>query len=306
MTDVHDRFVKAALSDARMTAALLQAALPRQVAEKLAVVSWVPAAGESVDRALANRRADLVFSGETSDGPLLLHIEHQSRPDPYLALRMGIYQWRLWDAWLRSQQPLPAPAIVSLVLYNGTRLWQRPTLDETCNVPSGVAHTRVGFTLHEVGDLYRSERVTDPLLRVALHALWAGVRSSLPLIDSIAPSLDALAERPSDSNDLHVVEALVRYLCSVRPHEGDSLVTRLLARLPTPYQDMAETTLEYIERQAEARGEARGRARGIDLGARQAYQELARRLLAQGFSTASVAETMGLTTDELEALLLEE
>lgn len=303
MTDVHDRFFKAAFSDVRMLRALLHAVLPSAVAEHLAGVSWVAAPTESVDRALANRRADLVVSGELSTGPVLVHLEHQSSPDPFLAVRIHVYQARLWDTWLRSKQRLPAPAIVSLVLYNGSRPWDPPTLEETCNAQPGTIHTRVGYGFHEVGEVYRSQRVSDPLLRVVLHALWLGPRGALPLMESLTPSLRSLAERPSDSNDLHVVESLVRYLCSVRPHDSDALISQLLARLPNPYQAMAETTLEYIERTAEARGEARGQARGeaagLQLGAQRAYREVARRLLQRGVPVEAVAEATGLSLQEL-------
>src|SRR5690606_26332622 len=55
----------------------------------------------------------------------LLHIEHQSRPDNDMALRMMSYRALLYESLRRAAyKRKPLPALIPVVLYSGTRRWK--------------------------------------------------------------------------------------------------------------------------------------------------------------------------------------
>lgn len=81
-------------------------------------------------------RSDLVFSVQGPNRrPLLLyvHLEHQRRHEPLMALRMLAYETRIWHGWCELETrrsgtpPRHLPPVVALVVYNGPAPWTAPT-----------------------------------------------------------------------------------------------------------------------------------------------------------------------------------
>jgi hypothetical protein len=78
------------------------------------------------------RDADLVWRIPRRDGGdayVMLLLEFQSTPDPWMALRMLVYAGLLWQQLVREQRLMPdgrLPPIVPIVLYNGDPRWRAP------------------------------------------------------------------------------------------------------------------------------------------------------------------------------------
>jgi hypothetical protein len=70
-------------------------------------------------------------------------LEHQSRPDPEMGLRLFLYMGQLWDTQRRAWRDASAPSrerwldpVVSLVLYTGAAPWSTPIgLDNLMSLP---------------------------------------------------------------------------------------------------------------------------------------------------------------------------
>ncbi len=78
------------------------------------------------------READLVWRIPRRDGGdayVMLLLEFQSTPDPWMALRMLVYAGLLWQQLVREQRLMPdgrLPPILPIVLYNGEPRWRAP------------------------------------------------------------------------------------------------------------------------------------------------------------------------------------
>ena len=97
--------------------------------------------GSFVDSHYRHTESDLLFSAKLagSDSLLYLLFEHQTTPDPALALRLLRYMVRIWEAWLK-QHPAPArlPVILPIVLAQNAEVWElSPRFASLLDLPAG-------------------------------------------------------------------------------------------------------------------------------------------------------------------------
>jgi hypothetical protein len=90
---------------------------------------------------LQKQESDLIFrvpflsDGAEPDSAVWVYVllEHQSRPDPEMGLRLFLYMGQLWDTQRRAWRDANVPAeerrlhpVLSVVLYTGTARWNTP------------------------------------------------------------------------------------------------------------------------------------------------------------------------------------
>ncbi len=131
MSGPHDLFARYTFSHPERAAAELRAALPAHVVSE---VDWESLRGEPgsiVDPELKETESDLLFTARLRTGdPVLLYVllEHQSKVDPWMALRMLRYVVRLLERW-RQEHPdsTVLPPVIPLVMYHGPQgAWAAP------------------------------------------------------------------------------------------------------------------------------------------------------------------------------------
>jgi len=125
----HDALFKATFSQVEHAAAALRAILPPAVLARLDLKALALCPGSFVDRALANRHTDLLFSTLLADRPALIYVllEHQSTPHPRMPLRLLGYMLRIWEAWLADHPDAPRlPPILPVVLHHSESGWRSP------------------------------------------------------------------------------------------------------------------------------------------------------------------------------------
>ncbi len=109
---------------------LLHALLPPPLLEQLDLEQALPLSPAYVGPALQIRQGDLAWSvppRSSNELALLVGIEHQSRPDRHMPLRIGTYRHLQLEAFVQQHSadvPLPLPMM--LVLYSGKQLWNVP------------------------------------------------------------------------------------------------------------------------------------------------------------------------------------
>ena len=87
---------------------------------------------KSLTGQLVRRDADVIYKLPFLDGNLCylaLFLEFQSRPDPFMALRISTYKHLFWENCVKMKQLSPngkLPPVFGLVLYNGRRRWNCP------------------------------------------------------------------------------------------------------------------------------------------------------------------------------------
>ncbi len=141
----HDLLVRNILADTDLAANLLQTYLPPEWGTILEWDNLKRESGETVATGLSTLVGDLRYStrfkksGEALE--VFIFLEHQSRVDPFMSLRMLGYVCAAY------QQQLPAlkkgerfPYPLAVVLYHGKKPWKKiPPMRELIAIPPGVA-----------------------------------------------------------------------------------------------------------------------------------------------------------------------
>ncbi|HYO73197.1 MAG TPA: Rpn family recombination-promoting nuclease/putative transposase [Archangium sp.] len=226
MSGPHDRFIRYVLEHPERAAALLSTLLPPGFTAR---VEWSTLRSQSttiVDTAIRESRSDLLFSvrlrGSSQRAFILL--EHQSRVEGHMAVRMRQYVSRLLDGWERQHRhSRPPPLILPVVLYHGPRgPWTAPLrVEELLEVPLEEAR-REGWLKHQLRLEYvlydlmtRSERelktlACPPLVKLALVLLR--LKNTRELNGRLMQQVDLFREVHMSPEGERELEAVVYYL----------------------------------------------------------------------------------------------
>jgi hypothetical protein len=172
MSGPHDLFARFTFGHPERAAAELRAVLPAHVVSEVDWASLRREPGSVVDPELRETESDLLFTARLRTGrSLLLYVllEHQSRVDRWMALRMLRYVVRQVERW-RQEHPKSErlPLIIPLVMYHGPEgEWTAPRRVEEL------------FDLPEEGEQRERWRALVPRFEYLLDDLTAGREEAL-------------------------------------------------------------------------------------------------------------------------------
>lgn len=270
-TSPHDHLVRHTLAIPENAAVVLQSVLPPKLLSRLDLTTLRREPGTFVD-ASDEARTDLLFSVRLDGRQVLLYllIEHQSRPDPSMPLRMYVYFGRVWSALWGDGRREPLPIIVPVVLHHGPEGWTAPRslgamLDWADWDPGAralVARWVPDFELL-IDDLARVPetallaRAGAPLGRVVVWVLRATrVGFDPTLLSRWARELDAAEASGAREAFLHVVQYLVG------TDEGSALVEALEATLSGRVREVVMGLQKRWLDQGREEGREEGRKKG--------------------------------------------
>src|ERR671925_2436542 len=145
----HDSLFRFVFGKPVHAASELRAVLPPPLADRLDLASLRPVNGSFVDEELKNRHCDVLMRTRLDGRQAFVYlvIEHQSRPDRMMPLRMLRYLLRIWDRYLKEHPTASRlPMIVPLVVYQGSRQWTHPVeLSELLDVDPETARLAGDF-----------------------------------------------------------------------------------------------------------------------------------------------------------------
>ena len=127
---LHDENYKRLFAFPLMVEHLLRALEVRDALGEVDFATLGKLSTEYVSDELLKRHGDTVWRVRLRDRwiYLLVMLEFQSRDDPWMALRILTYTGLLYDELVRNGAPEVAggrlPAVLPVVLYNGTNAWQ--------------------------------------------------------------------------------------------------------------------------------------------------------------------------------------
>ncbi len=127
----HDASGKAFFSNPDMVASLLRDFAPRALAEELDFATLERCSGAYITDDLRERRSDVVWRVRWKDGWFYVYIllELQSRPDPWMPVRILAYTALLWQELIKTRAVKDGerlPPVFPIVLYNGSTPWIAP------------------------------------------------------------------------------------------------------------------------------------------------------------------------------------
>ncbi|MGI5216840.1 Rpn family recombination-promoting nuclease/putative transposase [Nocardia sp. CA-290969] len=271
----HDALFRYVMSRSVDVAGELRAVLPAALVARVDWDSLALEPGSYVSTGLRSRYSDVLFRARIDgrNSYIYLLVEHQSRPDRFMPLRMMEYVIRIWDRFLEDNPKAKLlPAVVPVVVHNSPvgRHWNTPTeLVELIDVPAGLESA--------LGDhLPRLRLILDDLSRVDIKALRAREltpaarvmlvvqkvapgnpnlgRDLLPLVDD----LHALVAEPNGLDDLRCV---VTYIFLVG-ETGEDELGPVIDELGPRAKEVIVTTAERLQAEGRAKGRVEGRVEG--------------------------------------------
>ena len=267
----HDHLFRSVFRDESEAAALLRAHLPGPVA---CAVRWSSLARQDVtfiDDRLRDSESDLLFAirRKTDGAPAWLYVllEHQSKPDPWLRLRLLKYSVRIWERD-RRQHPddKHLRPIVPLVLYQGRYRWREPAEFSALFAEAVRAWPGVPRYAHLLIDQtgVAPEQLRGELHGLsAQHALLSAYRKSWPILQRLVPLLAELgrAGRVEDVRQIVVYIATTtrekkrwqRFADAVRRQVpgGEELMNEATAEMLQIYREVKE---QEVRQEGELRG----------------------------------------------------
>ncbi|WP_310399603.1 Rpn family recombination-promoting nuclease/putative transposase [Nocardia kruczakiae] len=282
----HDAYFRRVLSRPADAACELRAALPAAVTDRIDWDTLRLQSGSFVSADLRSRYSDLLYrirlDGHTAY--IYLLIEHQSRSDHFMALRILEYLVGIWNQH-RSQHPeaRTLPAVIPLVVHSNHtgRPWKAPTevadlidLDPSAREALQPHLPRLRFLLDDVAALdlpalLRRDLTPATRVMLALHKMAPNNIDLGTDIISLIDDLRALLFGPEGKSQF---QAVIAYMMTVSDISEVDLLP-LVDQLGPPAKEAIVTTAERLRAEGEARGEARGRAEGEARGRAEALIE---------------------------------
>jgi len=192
----HDTGYKKLFSHPEMVEDLLRGFVQEDWVQELDFSTLTRDFNSYVTDELRERHDDMIWRVRFRDRWLYVYLllEFQSRPDPWMAVRMLVYVGLLYQDFLnsRTSRPENLPAVLPIVLYNGATRWTEAVnlADLLPSMPAGLMAYQPGlryllldegaFTEEDLGGthnlaaaLFRLENSREPedLRRVLAHLI---------------------------------------------------------------------------------------------------------------------------------------
>lgn len=273
----------------------MQHYLPKDIRQALDLDSLALEHDSFIDSSLQEAISDLVFSCKLAGQPayLAMLIEHQSRPDPHMPVRIGHYLFSLLVKQLKQHPSEPLPPVYAMVFYHGQ---QTPypfslKLADCFNDPLGLMKNlfQKPLPLVDINQLDDAELKQQKWIGIVTRALKK-IRQ-----DDLGPDLlewleDCAKLTNHDPQWSFFVRSLIYYAMNTGSVADQEQLLEESRRLPKPIGDLFMTIAEQLEARGEAKGEAKGR------------KATAVNLLNEGAEPEFVARVTGLTVEEVKAL----
>ncbi|MEJ2415400.1 MAG: Rpn family recombination-promoting nuclease/putative transposase [Exilibacterium sp.] len=294
----HDSFFHAAMEHPPVAIDFLNHHLPEKIRQGLDVESLRLLPTTYVDTNLRNRFSDVVFHCKLADKPAYIGIlvEHQSKPDKLLQLRVMQYLFGLLNSINRRQPGQLLPAVYTLVFYHGKETPYPYSLnlldcfDDPLNIMDDVFQRPL--SLIDVNQLSDEE---------LLQQKWVGPVSMKHIrAENITPYamaiFEALTRWPLDHPEtVELLKLLLNYLFNVgNISDVDAFIEVDMNRLSGPIRSEVMTIAEKLREKGMQEGERKGEQKGLE--------KAALMMLREGVEMAFIAKVTSLSVADIERL----
>jgi hypothetical protein len=311
----HDALFRRIFSNPAHAAEAVRAILPPQVAAHFDWNSFEADHASVVSEGFEQRHGDLHFRARLVDGRqafVRLVFEHQSTVDRWMSWRMTeMIHALLRDARQRRPETRYLPAVLPVLLYQGSRPWTAPTSLLELTDLSDEARRDLGPYLLSLRYVLDDLRVVE-VGEIDVRALSPVPRLTLGIMKHYQ-SGTVIAFLHDHAEDVRVLYAnehsriwlalLVEYTGKVNPHTSQEALMALVADLVGEDIEQTMQTLEQLLRpEVFEKGVEKGIEKGIEKGVVKGQRELLLRLLVRRFGALPESVTQriaGASTDDL-------
>ncbi|WP_216908318.1 Rpn family recombination-promoting nuclease/putative transposase [Nocardia noduli] len=268
----HDAYFRRVLSVPANAACEIRDTIPKTLIDRIDWDNMELQPVSFVSDQLDSRFSDILYRTRLDGHPAYIYllVEHQSRSDRFMALRIMEYLVNIWNQHRhRYPDQDTLPAVLPLVVHsNGTgRRWNAPTelselidLDPAARAALDPYLPRLRFLLDDVAaldlpTLLARDLTSATRVMLALHKI--APRNTDPRSDilKLIDDLRILASGPNGVAELQVVMTYILLVGDFTEADFDLLIDRLGPRA----KEALMTTAERLR----AEGEARGRAKTL-------------------------------------------
>lgn len=130
-TNVHDKFIRAILSDKSIAEAYFRRCLPPAIERQLDFSTLIRESCTYISSQLRETMSDIVYGCEIKNKKekvkISLLIEHKSYPEKYTPVQIGSYIFSALHEQVKLRQPLRV--VIPVLLYHGKGKWKYYTLN---------------------------------------------------------------------------------------------------------------------------------------------------------------------------------
>ena len=297
----HDSFFKAVMKQPPVYREFFEEFLPNEIAAKIDMATVVPAKDHFVSEHLKQLYSDCLFTAQLAKKPVFLYVlvEHQRKPDRFMALRFLGYLQAIWDLHLtKHPKTKKLPLILPFLLYNGEKPYPFSLdLVSLINAPENW----VAPVIQARATLIDLNTFADVTLKRRLH-LGVLTLAMKHILDDLSP-MELLAfhlkNLPNKARINRLWHVVLKYYFEVREDLDPTQVASMASQhLTAKEAEAVMTTAERLRKEGRAEGMAEGMARGEKLSA----VNIARNLLKAGMEPEFVARNTSLSLQEVTKL----
>ena len=256
-----------------------------------------------IDGTLSTSFADKVYRVKFNNealGYAYFLVEHQSRPDKWMALRSLKYKCGIMLNHVRMHGGDKLPVVIPMVLYNG-KIPYNYNLDIL-----GLFHvdskTAKQFFFNPIQLINVKEISDDVLCNKGIHGPMEYVMKHaydpdiLLCLEKIMPNLHKLEE----FDDGIYLSSLLKYVMTVGNIEDvDAFMGFIQMGFSKQVVEEMMTILQQVMQQGMLKGEAQGMLKGKD----QLQSEVIQSMLKEGYNFESIAKVMHLDAIKIQAII---
>jgi hypothetical protein len=303
----HDAIFKWGFESPADAAALLRELVPAAVRDAIVWKTLDRERGSFVDRMLADRHNDLLFSARLRAGQprrIFFLLEHQSTGDRDMPRRMLSYQSRIWDRFCNDRPAPKLPPVLAVLVSNvrGGWTWARSFEElfdpDVLALPGLVPLVpRVSMLTLDLAHQSDAALTARSLAAVQKLVLWLlrDARDPARLLASFDIWIPALLELNRNPSGREKLAVLIEYIVRVVDRVTWDIVHAKIDALGASARELTMTIAEQWQAEGRAEGRAKGRAEG--------RLDTLRRLLVLKFGALDVASEARLQAASPKAVV---
>jgi predicted transposase/invertase (TIGR01784 family) len=309
----HDRFFRGIMQQQQVSQEFFQAFLPGTLRKHTVLESIRATSSSFIEPELREQINDLLFECQFKqddkilDGYIYLLIEHQSRPEKFLPLRVFRYVLAALDKHSKMHPDKPLPPIYPMVFYQGEKTPYPYSMDllELFDDPLSLMK-QVLFQpvpLIDVNQLDTGQLQHLPWLQSATE-LMQHIRDA-DITATLVQVLKGLYDLLDHPNGVDFLSYLLHYAIEAGNINDVTEFYQIEEMIPDAVKEKVMTIAEMLKKQGWEKGLSEGIEKGIEKGTLAAKQETALNMLKLGSEPGFVCKATGLSEKEVHELALQ-
>ena len=301
----HDKIIRSAFENPFVAREFFEMHLPSHIKGSLVFETLKMEKDSFIEPSLKESILDILFSAKFNgeDGYLFLLLEHQSKPDYYMAFRLFRYMLNIAEYHRKSAGNKKFPFIYPLVFYNGIQQYNAPlNLWELFENSELVKATWTNdyqlINVHQIPDEQLKEHAWSGILQFFMKHIHE--RDLLKRWQEIASLLPKFAEVNIGINYIELI--LCYTLTKISQNDIIGIAKILKSHLnPEVEEEIMVSIARSWELKGIEKGREEGRQEGINIGEMK-LAEMVKKMLRKNKPLDEIIEFTGFTKKKIEEL----